>query len=82
MFFLINYYLLNQDKQSNVSKHFNIESKSKSLLLDTLYFTMTTYSSVGYGDIYPISDIAKFAILIHQFIIVLFQFELILEINK
>jgi hypothetical protein len=34
--------------------------------LDVLYFTTTTHSSTGYGDILPKSQLARFFVTLHQ----------------
>ena len=37
--------------------------------LDPFYFSFTTMSSVGYGDITPKTDLAKFVVMSQQFLI-------------
>ena len=39
------------------------------MLLNRLYFTSTTFSTAGYGDIYPKSRIAKLLVMILQLLI-------------
>jgi len=39
-------------------------------LVDVWYFTMSTQSTVGYGDIVPTSKLAKILVTVHQFLIV------------
>ena len=39
---------------------------SDSSYFDCLYFSMTTQSSVGYGDIGPVNSKAKFAVMLQQ----------------
>lgn len=40
-----------------------------STLIDCLYFSFTTTSTVGYGDISPKSQIAKIIVITHQIIL-------------
>ncbi len=40
---------------------FNIKNMS---ILDAIYFTVVTMSTVGYGDIYPITNIAKIFVIV------------------
>ena len=54
--------------------HFNgfgKEEDEESKLLNRLYFTMTTFSSTGYGDISPNSHEIKVISMILQFILVI-----------
>ena len=39
---------------------------SDSSYFDCLYFSMTTQSSVGYGDMGPVNSKAKFAVMLQQ----------------
>jgi len=46
------------------------EEKDKTItdkIFSRLYFTMTTFSTTGYGDIYPTSNILKSFVMIIQF---------------
>lgn len=47
-------------------------SKESLPLFDFLYFSFTTLTTVGYGDIVPVSDIAKFAANIEAMVGVMF----------
>ena len=38
--------------------------------IDPFYFSFTTMSTVGYGDYGPGTDIAKMAVMSHQFILI------------
>lgn len=40
-----------------------------SYFMNRLYFTSTTFSTVGYGDISPNSNLAKFLVILLQFLI-------------
>ena len=50
------------------SGHFNGLDKNSSFM-DCLYFSCTTYSSVGYGDISPTSNIAKLIVMSQQLLL-------------
>ena len=39
--------------------------------IDPFYFSLTTLSTVGYGDFMPKTTRAKIAVMFHQFIILL-----------
>ena len=38
----------------------------KSSFIDCLYFSLTTTSTVGYGDISPKSELARLFVILHQ----------------
>lgn len=38
--------------------------------IDPFYFSFTTMSTVGYGDWLPQTDVAKMAVMSHQFILI------------
>lgn len=62
--------------------HFNgfgKEEDEKNKILNRLYFTMTTFSSTGYGDISPNSPEIKIISMILQFILVIAMLGGILE---
>ena len=42
-----------------------------STFLDCFYFSCTTFSSVGYGDITPATDSAKVVVIIQQFLVII-----------
>ena len=42
-----------------------------STFLDCFYFSCTTFSSVGYGDISPATDSAKVVVIIQQFLVII-----------
>lgn len=52
------YYLLDTANRSNFSQHLN--------RTDALYFTVTTFSTVGYGDITPITGGARIAVMLQM----------------
>jgi len=62
--------------------HFNgfgKEEDEKNKILNRFYFTMTTFSSTGYGDISPNSPEIKIISMILQFILVIAMLGGILE---
>lgn len=52
-------------------KGFEEEDDIRAKLLNRLYFTMTTFSSTGYGDISPGSPEIKILSMILQFVLVM-----------
>lgn len=50
--------------------------KNAKNIQDILYFTTTTHSSVGYGDIFPVSPMAKTAVMAHHVTMVILTIEL------
>jgi len=69
-------------EHTNVSIYEDIDGeetkKSKgSIFLDGLYFTTTTLSSVGYGDILPVTRTAKMAVACQQLFVFLLGIGLI-----
>ena len=51
----------------------------ESSFLDHLYFAFTVQSTVGFGDIYPISPMAKMVVMVQQSVLILGVLELISE---
>lgn len=41
----------------------SFNKKDKLSLMDSVYFSVISHTTVGYGDIYPASNIAKFFVL-------------------
>lgn len=72
------YKILNE---STNYEHYNGLDKNSSYF-KYLYFSITTTSSVGYGDIYPLTKISKALSILHQFIILLGLDEDLLKIFK
>jgi len=60
-------------------KGFDEEDDKGGKILNRLYFTMTTFSSTGYGDISPNSNELKVLSMILQFILVIAMMAGILE---
>jgi len=50
--------------------------KSLNTLLDGIYFSATTFFSVGYGDIYPLTYYGKLLVLSKYLFILLFLLKL------
>lgn len=68
---LVYYALLNYDNTTFGGKEINTDKFKPSEIttyFDMIYFAMTTFTTVGYGDIYPVNRIAKF-IVMTQYII-------------
>tara|TARA_Y100000389_G_scaffold126825_1_gene124147 strand:- start:474 stop:770 length:297 start_codon:yes stop_codon:yes gene_type:complete len=59
--------------------HFNGLNENSNFF-NYLYFSLTTTTSVGYGDIYPISGIAKALVVYHQFLIILELEDIVIEL--
>jgi hypothetical protein len=51
----------------------------ESSFLDHLYFAFTVQSTVGFGDIYPISPMAKIVVMVQQSVLILGVLELLSE---
>tara|TARA_R110002153_G_scaffold147628_1_gene298882 strand:+ start:519 stop:794 length:276 start_codon:yes stop_codon:yes gene_type:complete len=51
----------------------------ESSFLDHLYFAFTVQSTVGFGDIYPISPMAKMIVMVQQSVLILGVLELLSE---
>lgn len=54
LLFAIIYYKLN-----------DIHFSKKMNIIDSIYYSTITQSTIGYGDIYPISNIGKCIVIIH-----------------
>ena len=59
-------------------EQFNGLNKESSFL-DHLYFAFTVQSTVGFGDIYPISPMAKMVVMVQQSVLILGVLELLSE---
>ncbi len=59
-------------------EHFNGLDKSSSFL-DHIYFAFTVQSTVGFGDIYPKTALAKTIVMVQQSILILGVLELLSE---
>lgn len=61
-FFFIYWVLFKLDKEEHFTfdKTYNMTS-----FVDVMYFTITTQSTIGYGDISPRSKVAKIIMMIH-----------------
>jgi hypothetical protein len=50
--------------------NFTTNKKKEPEVLDCFFLSTTIQSSVGYSDLYPITDTAKFILIIQQFIMI------------
>ena len=64
--FTLVYYKLSQDDEI---KHFNGIKRNDDAFINSLYFSFTTFSTVGYGDISPKSRTAKLFVMLHQILV-------------
>jgi hypothetical protein len=53
-------YKINKEEHFTYDKSYNMTS-----IIDIMYFTLTTQTTIGYGDITPRSKIAKSIMMIH-----------------
>ena len=60
-------------------KGFEKETNNSQKIMNRLYFTMTTFSSTGYGDVSPHSIEGRIITMILQFILVIAMLGGILE---
>jgi hypothetical protein len=60
------YYRLSQDE---FTRHFNGIKRNDDAFINSLYFSFTTFSTVGYGDISPKSRTAKMLVMLHQILV-------------
>lgn len=51
---------------------FNMLSEGAKTAIDYIYFSLITSASVGFGDIYPISQAGKLLVCCHSFLLVVF----------
>lgn len=58
---------------------YTIEEDRQDRLLNRIYFTVTTFSSTGYGDVAPKSRIVKILSMLLQFMLILTVVGSILE---
>ena len=73
--------------QSNSESFYGLETNSNSYLYNLFqffYFSVTTFSTVGFGDINPVSDVAKFIVMLEiflSFLIIVFSITSIKKIH-
>lgn len=75
-FFAKTYQILNET--TNMTHFSGLNENSN--FFNYLYFSLTTTTSVGYGDIYPVSGIAKALVVYHQFLIILELEDIVIEL--
>lgn len=74
LLFTVMYFTLSKTGE----EHFN-GLDSNSSLLDHIYFAFTVQSTVGFGDIYPKTALAKTIVMVQQSILILGVLELLSE---
>lgn len=62
-------------------EHFNGLDKD-STLLDVMYFAFTVQSTVGFGDIYPKSSVAKMLVMTQQTLLIVGVVDLLVNTAK
>lgn len=65
--FSIIFYTFNYNHWIGIDENEDIGFKNR--FFNRLYFTMTTFSSTGYGDIYPKTKALKIIVMILQFLL-------------
>lgn len=56
----------------NGSNHFKLnDPQSNNSLINTFYFTLVTHSTLGYGDIYPTSNLGKLVVSLHVIVVMI-----------
>ena len=73
IFALIYYYHYN----TNSKEHFTLSSGEEMSLIDIPYFTLTTHTTIGYGDILPKSKQMKFCVILHQIAMLLLGIQIV-----
>lgn len=65
------YYFLTvyKGKDKEEEQHWSTSNKKMKNFFDLFYYSSTVSSTVGFGDIYPVSKRLKTATMVHQFLI-------------
>ncbi len=80
LLFTLIYFTMSKAGESSELKTFNGLDENSSFL-DHLYFAFTVQSTVGFGDIYPISPMAKIVVMAQQSVLILGVLELLSEVG-
>lgn len=67
VFFATNFALMRTTTQNHFSQ--NAPNDTVSQVINAFYYTVTTHTTVGFGDMTPRSTIAKFATGLHQLMV-------------
>lgn len=68
-----NFFKINNINYSKNGNSSNDKDYKVNTYIDSLYFSAVTHSTLGYGDIYPLSQAGKFTVFTHVcFIIILY----------
>ena len=78
LLFTLIYFTLSKAGEGSEMKTFNGLDENSSFL-DHLYFAFTVQSTVGFGDIYPVSPMAKILVMAQQSVLILGVLELLSE---
>jgi len=80
LLFTLIYFTMSKAGESSDMKTFNGLDENSSFL-DHLYFAFTVQSTVGFGDIYPVSPMAKIMVMAQQSVLILGVLELLSEVG-
>lgn len=70
LFVIVNYYLVSNNHTTINTKDENGKPRSRNeILVDSVYFTTTTFSTVGYGDVLPVTMTSKLMVIIQQLVL-------------
>jgi len=71
IFFAIIYKLIDKEQEQSFSQD------KKMSMLDSIYYSVVTHTTVGYGDISPKSNKARIATILHiLFVLIISMFEI------
>lgn len=74
MAWAIHYYFM----KTNSNKHYNRYDSVESHLIDSMYYTTICQSTLGFGDIVPVSPITKIVTSIHVLVTIILTASILL----